>query len=357
MFLFGHIINSICLDWCSMEGKCMKVKFNYFLSVLFFFTMARAGNPIPELAKVQFEYWYEQLSDAILYNNLNEAKKLLQIKEFGQSPIWDFDDQKKCLYMAAFSNAPAIVDFLADFFKLKEKIIELDDLGLLLLKEALVVNSVKVVDYLIGIQTKELALKQREFLLLLVAQKGALNSLQYLIEQQKWNPTVVNKTNGFYLIHEASFSGHAHIVEYLIVDCGVDPNLRTATEDQKTALHAASNKGHINVIKTLLSRSADIMAKDANGLLPLHETTIKDSSFDALKFYLEERKLDPTVTTIKAKKSLLHLAAQGNCLRTIAYLLKNTPLNKDVTDENGATPFKEAVICSSKGAISLLRKN
>ena len=57
----------------------------------------------------------------------------------------------------------------------------------------------------------------------------------------------------------AARKGDAAAVAKLL-DAGVDPNART--EYGATALHYAADKGHVEVVKVLIARKANVNAKD-----------------------------------------------------------------------------------------------
>ena len=66
-------------------------------------------------------------------------------------------------------------------------------------------------------------------------------------------------------LHWAAFKGHNRIV-CLLLTAGIDPEIRDQLGN--TALHQACAGGSFDVIKTLLSRGVDLLAKNARGHLP-----------------------------------------------------------------------------------------
>ena len=67
-------------------------------------------------------------------------------------------------------------------------------------------------------------------------------------------------------LHWAAFKGHNRIV-CLLLTAGIDPEIRDQLGN--TALHQACAGGSVDVIKTLLSRGVDLLAKNARGHLPI----------------------------------------------------------------------------------------
>jgi ankyrin repeat protein len=56
-------------------------------------------------------------------------------------------------------------------------------------------------------------------------------------------------------------------VKRLLIDCGLDPNVRN--NDGWTPLHSAAYRCHIDVARVLLDRGADPTIRDNNGRTPL----------------------------------------------------------------------------------------
>ena len=68
-------------------------------------------------------------------------------------------------------------------------------------------------------------------------------------------------------LHYAAIIGFIDIVKHLIITHGQDPNEKVY--GGKTALRAASDRGHIDVAQVLLEYGADVNAPDLYGLTPL----------------------------------------------------------------------------------------
>ena len=64
----------------------------------------------------------------------------------------------------------------------------------------------------------------------------------------------------------ASQNGNGPVVELLLVKGKADPN--TTIPDGRTALHVASQAGHLAVVKLLLQHGADRSARSNNGGTP-----------------------------------------------------------------------------------------
>lgn len=64
------------------------------------------------------------------------------------------------------------------------------------------------------------------------------------------------------------------LVERTLAQGGCDVNQRGS--EGETALHWAADKGHLPVLRLLLSQGADINATDADGLSPLHYAALAE---------------------------------------------------------------------------------
>lgn len=66
------------------------------------------------------------------------------------------------------------------------------------------------------------------------------------------------------LLFAACKNGHFQIVQYLLGK-GADPNERSITINNNTALIQASHAGHLDIVKVLIEKNADIWATDEYG--------------------------------------------------------------------------------------------
>jgi len=69
-------------------------------------------------------------------------------------------------------------------------------------------------------------------------------------------------TSGRTALHKAAFWGHLEMVNYLLSECKLDPNVRDNYGD--TALHDAAKFGHTKVVKALIDAGTDKTIKNNN---------------------------------------------------------------------------------------------
>jgi len=69
-------------------------------------------------------------------------------------------------------------------------------------------------------------------------------------------------------LFSAAATGDLDEVKRLVLDCGVDPNVKDKVGE--TPLHYAAERGHLDVVKLLLEHGADPNVQDNDGWTPLH---------------------------------------------------------------------------------------
>jgi len=70
-------------------------------------------------------------------------------------------------------------------------------------------------------------------------------------------------SSGRTALHKAAFWGHTHLIDYLVTDCKINPNVQD--HDGDTALIDAARFGHAGVVEQLLKGGADKSLKNKAG--------------------------------------------------------------------------------------------
>jgi hypothetical protein len=121
-----------------------------------------------------------------------------------------------------------------------------------------------------------------------------------------------------------------------LVAMGVNVDQRD--ENGATALHYASDKGQVEVIKVLVEHGADKEAKDAQGCTPLH-LAADNGHVEATKLLIE-------LCADKAEnvngQTPMHYAASNGHVEAIK-ALGQLGVNKEAKDANGDTPLQLAI--------------
>ena len=138
-------------------------------------------------------------------------------------------------------------------------------------------------------------------------------------------------------LHSASFKGHLQVVRYLL-RYGVDVNVRDSGED--TSFLLASWQGHSDVAKCLLEHGADVELRDQFQNTPLN-LAAGFGSLDAVQFLLEHN-ADVNSQDFQGRTSL-HNSRLGAGFKAdrpkIAQLLLKYGANPNARDHDLQTPL------------------
>ncbi|KAI4884098.1 hypothetical protein NFI96_020423, partial [Prochilodus magdalenae] len=118
-------------------------------------------------------------------------------------------------------------------------------------------------------------------------------------------------------VHHAAFGDEGSVIEVLHRG-GADLNARN--KRRQTPLHIAVNKGHLQVVKTLLDFGCHPSLQDSEGDTPLHDAISKKR--DDMLSVLLEAGADVTITNNNGFNALHHAALRGNpsCGESILYV-------------------------------------
>ena len=120
--------------------------------------------------------------------------------------------------------------------------------------------------------------------------------------------------------------------------------------DNQTALHLASFRGNIEVIKILISNHAEINALTTNGYNMIHKAAMGNKPSSIVYF---NKKYNMDLEAIDENKmTALHLATLSCMENSVIYLL-NLGVNVNSQDKDGNTPLHFAI---KKSQIRLIKK-
>ena len=126
-------------------------------------------------------------------------------------------------------------------------------------------------------------------------------------------------------------------------------NARTDGDNQ-TALHLASFRGNIKVIKLLIENHADINAVTNSGYNMIHKAAMGNKP-SAIIFFNKKYNMDLEATD-ENKMTALHLATR-NCMENSVIYLLNLGINVNLRDKDGNTALHYAV---RKEQIRIIKK-
>jgi len=159
--------------------------------------------------------------NAIKQGNLEEAQRLLSLTS---SLVHERDNGRSPVMVAAYSQQPAIADFLAE-------------------------------------KTANIT----------IFEAAAIGKTNQIVRQLARDPMLVNAyaDDGQQPLGLACFFGQLEAAEYLI-KAGASVNSPSRDALAATPLHFAAIAGHVKIVSLLLSNNADPNVCDQNGLTPLH---------------------------------------------------------------------------------------
>ncbi|XP_063965587.1 E3 ubiquitin-protein ligase MIB2-like isoform X3 [Lytechinus pictus] len=118
----------------------------------------------------------------------------------------------------------------------------------------------------------------------------------------------------------------------------------------KSALHKASVRGHLKVVKALIEAGSDIEITTDDGHTPLHYAVEGDEP--AVTKFLIEKGADIDRGSTRQRRAI-HRAAHGNFVDCARILIKHG-CDVNVQDERGDTPLHDAIINNSVDVAELL---
>jgi 7,8-dihydropterin-6-yl-methyl-4-(beta-D-ribofuranosyl)aminobenzene 5'-phosphate synthase len=149
-------------------------------------------------------------------------------------------------------------------------------------------------------------------------------------------------------IHEAVTQGQLQTVQQLLK---TSPELvNQVSEHGFTALHLATNGGHMAIMKLLLDSGADIDVKDRDGDAPIHWAAYAGQD-EALQLLLK-RKVDSKARNRRGWTALMWTAARGHA--STAKLLIAAGLKVNTSSLEGSTPLHEASVNGHTDVVKLL---
>ena len=120
--------------------------------------------------------------------------------------------------------------------------------------------------------------------------------------------------------------------------------------DNLTALHYASFRGNIKIIKLLIENHAEINALSSNGYNMIHKAA-QGNKPSAIVLFYKKYKMD-LESTDENQITALHLAAANGMENSVIYLL-SLGINPNLKDKNGYTALHYAV---KKNQIRIIKK-
>ncbi|CAH1169642.1 unnamed protein product [Phaedon cochleariae] len=138
-------------------------------------------------------------------------------------------------------------------------------------------------------------------------EKGLLERVKSLIET---DPDLVNATDKdkYTPLHRACYSNHLDIVKYLIQK---GANIAAKTEMQWQPLHSCCQWNHVDCAAVLIQNGADVNAKSEGSQTPLHIAASHGASYDTVQLLLMHPYVDPSIRNNNGETAI-DLARRGS---------------------------------------------
>ena len=163
------------------------------------------------------------------------------------------------------------------------------------------------------------------------------------------HPQDINARGGFYntSLHAASVKGHFEIVQ-LLLGHNADPHLCNYIGN--APLHSASQRGHVEVVKILLDCDADVSRKDKGGWTALHYAS-SYGRVEVAQLLIQHGAVVDEFS--QEQETALHRAAFNGQLE-LARLLINSGAGMNFPEKNCWTPLLAAVYTGNCELVELL---
>ena len=148
-------------------------------------------------------------------------------------------------------------------------------------------------------------------------------------------------SGGWTGLWRASFKGHLQIVKLLLSTPGIYIN-KARTTDGSTPLHAASYYGHADVVKELLAHpQIDVNKAMTTGATPVFMAS-QDGHADVVKLLLADPRVDPNTRKTNWKDTALIIAAYKERTSVVKLLLRCPKVDTTYKDKEGNTAYDKA---------------
>ncbi|CAH3168725.1 unnamed protein product [Pocillopora meandrina] len=139
----------------------------------------------------------------------------------------------------------------------------------------------------------------------------------------------------------------------LLLSKRADPHLRNFMG--RNLLHAAAEGGNSSIVMRVLSCDIDINSKDDESSVTPLTVAVKHNHVEVVK-YLLQKGADISLTTESKKRNALHIASQYGSVEAMEMLL-SYDLRPDSRDGEGNTPLACAAACGQIEAVNCLLKH
>ena len=183
----------------------------------------------------------------------------------------------------------------------------------------------------------------------LASQHGHLELVEEIVTQYKLDPLSGDDT-GNTSLHYAALGGKQDIASVLITyGCPVD----IKNSKNETPLHLACSKGHLGLIRTLLTQhKADLNARNENNDTPLHTASLYEQT-DVIYCLIIDLHCDPNIVGFKDRNILHHACFNDHDMlaRLLIDIFHFSIISGDI---DGNTPLHLAAMLGRNKCVQML---
>ena len=187
-------------------------------------------------------------------------------------------------------------------------------------------------------------LKKRMMLLQAASKSGDVNLLKKLFDSDEDSDGLVSflnsvRINGRGFLIDSCIKGRKEFVRVLL-EKDINPNVQN--ENGATALMAACDSDHIEIVKLLLDTDkVDPNLVDNRGCTALHCAILSEKRVELVKLLLDHNKIDPNLKTPIGGTALI-LACEAGFVEVVKLLLDNDKVDPNLGTNDGTTPLMYA---------------
>ncbi|XP_068085881.1 26S proteasome non-ATPase regulatory subunit 10 [Anabrus simplex] len=181
-----------------------------------------------------------------------------------------------------------------------------------------------------GTVSVEHRFEDRKTALLLAAELGHVDVVQYLVADAGACLDVADNAKGRSALHWAACSGHCHVVKYLVNEVKMNASEKTALLE--TPLHLAAEGGFLDVVRFLVEvGKVNVHDKDFMGMSAAHFAA-KHGHLHVIKYLWENcTSFDSTANGWTP----LHFACDAGHLDVVVYLVQSGAVDKNAVNAAG----------------------
>ena len=213
-----------------------------------------------------------------------------------------------------------------------------------------------------GVTAQDIQLNEDgDYLLHIACQWGDVDIVQYLVTNEKYNPSVQSSTSKNTPLHIAAKYGQDDgVIIQLLSYKQCDPNAQNSEWD--TPLHIACCRKSLAIIKSLLQIRCSTNISNKKGVtaqtIPLNDDgdyllhiACQLSDVNIVRHLITNERCDPNVQSSTSKNTPLHIAAKYGRKNTIVQLLSYKKCKPNAQNMEGDTPLHFAAMYGQNGAI------